>query len=668
LPFKHRGRVFRVLRLLFIMLDFFSERCRKSIVPPRCRRVSGVRRFCDLGVSEDKLTRKSIFLLILVLFLFSLYSPGQQWVGILTPSRAINWSGAGIPGGVPTRTTICQTLSPGATTTQINAAIQSCPSGQVVFLKAGVYNLTGITFNGKSNITLRGAGADQTILHFTGPAACGGAVADSDICIANMDWTFYPNSAARHAANWTSGYAKGATSITLSSTTGLQVGQLMVLQQLNDSNVDTGNIWICSTVAICSGEGGIQDFSTGGNREQMQTVRVAAISGNNVTISPGLYMPNWRSSQSPGAFWGASLPVTGDGVEDMTLDHTSTGTNAQAGITFYGAYQCWAKGVKSVKSNRGHVWMFVSMNNVVRDSYFYGTQNSASESYGIETDLSADNLIENNIYEQVAGALTQGTGTSGTVFAYNFEINDGFLNPGTWLQPESIMHASGTHMLLFEGNQGEGLEGDDFHGASVFITSFRERNLGWDSGRNNNTFAVEISALNRYWNVIGNVLGQPGYHTAYLAGPNASIYNLGNPYGSLALPIDSLTVTSLMRWGNYDVVTGTARFVSTEVPSGLAMYANPVPASQNLPASFYLSGKPVWWPANTPWPAIGPDVTGGPGPGGHAYNIPAAVCYANTSKTNGILNFNAGNCYSSTAVKPAPPTGVKVNVKPSAPK
>lgn len=604
--------------------------------------------------------RRKLFLF--PIFCLSLFSQGQQWTGILSPNRAIDWSNAGISGGIPGRTTICQTFSPGATTSQINTAIQNCPSGQVVFLNAGTYSLTGISFNGKSNVTLRGAGADKTILQFTGPASCGGAVADADICLANMDWTFYPNNTNRHTANWTAGYAKGTTTITLSSTAGLQVGQLMVLQQLNDSNTDTGNIWICSTSGICSGEGGVPDFSTGGNHEQMQTVRVTAISGTSVTISPGLYMPNWRASQAPGAFWGASLPITGSGVEDMTLDHSATGTSAQAGITFYGAYQCWAKGVKSIKSNRGHVWMFVSSHNVVRDSYFYGTQNSASESYGIETDLSADNLIENNIYEQVAGALTQGTGTAGNVFSYNFEINDGFQNPATWLQPESIMHASGTHMLLFEGNQGEGLEGDDFHGPSVFITSFRERNLGWDSGRTNNTFAVQISALNRYWNVIGNVLGQPGYHTTYLAGPNTSIYNLGNPYGSLTLPFDSLTVSSLMRWGNYDVVSAASRFVASEVPSGLSLYANPVPASQALPASFYLSAKPAWWPTSTPWPAIGPDITGGTGPGGHSYAIPAAACYNNTTKTNGILNFSASACYASSTTAPAPKPAAPTNL------
>src|SRR5438093_12635 len=73
----------------------------------------------------------------------------QPWSGILSASRAVDWSNVGVPGGIPNRTTICATLNPGATASQIASAISSCPSGQVVKLNAGTYNLsTGIAFNG----------------------------------------------------------------------------------------------------------------------------------------------------------------------------------------------------------------------------------------------------------------------------------------------------------------------------------------------------------------------------------------------------------------------------------------------------------------------------------------------------------------------------------------
>ena len=89
------------------------------------------------------------------------------WSGILDPSRAIDWSQAGVTAGIPDRTTICATLNPGATAAQINSAIANCPSGQVVKLNAGTYNLiSGISM--KSNVTLRGSGADVTKLNFSG--------------------------------------------------------------------------------------------------------------------------------------------------------------------------------------------------------------------------------------------------------------------------------------------------------------------------------------------------------------------------------------------------------------------------------------------------------------------------------------------------------------------
>jgi len=52
----------------------------------------------------------------------------------IDPNRRVDWSQVGIPGGIPSRTVVCATLSPGASVAQINTAIANCPSGQVVKL------------------------------------------------------------------------------------------------------------------------------------------------------------------------------------------------------------------------------------------------------------------------------------------------------------------------------------------------------------------------------------------------------------------------------------------------------------------------------------------------------------------------------------------------------
>src|SRR5882762_1177923 len=120
-----------------------------------------------------------LFFLILV-FLAPCVTSAQSWSGIIDPSRGVNWSNAGVGGGIPARTAICATLNPGATAAQINSAISSCPSGQVVFLNAGTYNLTsGLIMS--NNVTLRGAGANQTTLNFSGVSNC--QTSNAAICI-----------------------------------------------------------------------------------------------------------------------------------------------------------------------------------------------------------------------------------------------------------------------------------------------------------------------------------------------------------------------------------------------------------------------------------------------------------------------------------------------------
>src|SRR5687768_1053918 len=64
-------------------------------------------------------------------------------VDVVPDAGRPDWSKSGVPGGIPQRGTIYTTLNPGATSTQIQSAINSCPAGQVVFLNAGTYSLSG---------------------------------------------------------------------------------------------------------------------------------------------------------------------------------------------------------------------------------------------------------------------------------------------------------------------------------------------------------------------------------------------------------------------------------------------------------------------------------------------------------------------------------------------
>lgn len=603
----------------------------------------------------------------------------QPWAGIIDPSRAITWSNAGVPGGVPNRTTICATLSPGSTSAQINSAIASCPANQVVFLSAGTYTLSGgITFGATNNVTLRGAGPTQTILQFTSPNGCGGISAD--VCVQNSfalyDGHTFVQPGQPNAANWTGGYAQGASQITL---TGVgantpRVGTLLILDQANDVT-DTGGVLQCDSRPNCSVNGGAFGRVIGGvTHSQVQVVRITAINGSTYSINPSLYANNWRADQNPGAWWNGT-PITGAGIENMTLDHSAS--NATAGVSFYDAYQCWFKNVRSLRGNRDHVLISQSEQIEVRDSYFFGTQNGAEASYGIEPAESSDGLFENNIFDQVSAPFVFTDG-SGMVVSYNFSWNNIFTPNATWLTGSAASHDAGNHMNLFEGNYFNQIFSDNQHGGSPLSTFFRN----WIAGnqpppynKTEATWAFELEPTTRAWNIVGNVLGTPGYHNNYETSPaaggaskcNTSIYTLGwSNVGCLSTstPSNDLLVRStLLRWGNYDTVHGAVQWNSSEIPTTAIAYAaaNAVPANHSLPNSFYRSTAPSFW-GSMPWPPIGPDVTGGAGPGGFAYANPAQVCYNSTTKdSNGILLFDPTACYSPAGA--AAPTALTVIVR-----
>jgi hypothetical protein len=75
------------------------------------------------------------------------------------PGSAVysGWTTAGVIGGIPHRTTIYTTLAASVSTATIQAALNACPSGQVVKIGAGTHTLTA-TLNIPSNVTLRGNG------------------------------------------------------------------------------------------------------------------------------------------------------------------------------------------------------------------------------------------------------------------------------------------------------------------------------------------------------------------------------------------------------------------------------------------------------------------------------------------------------------------------------
>jgi hypothetical protein len=698
---------------------------------------------------------------LIVLLMNPTSARAQAWSDIINPTRAANWQRAnvGVPGGIPTTYTQCgSTVAAGASAAMINAALAACGQNQFVLLGPGTFNLSSsITIQGKSNLILRGSGSKSTFLVFSA-AGTGGSFSGS-IYISNNPQVGSDNfrvqppcggSGNINCGTWSSGFSQGTTSITLSKvgTTGILNGDMIVLDQQGDTS-DTGGYVQCENTSplTCMAQNAVEGRVMSGTYwVQEQFVRVVsgcshACNGAGpyaVTVSPGLYANNWNQGNGAGktGVWFVK-PVSHVGVENLTVDDTSCPDDitCQSGITFFDVDGGWVRNIRVLNTRRNHVWLSNSSHMEIRDSYFYGTKNGESQSYGVESFPAFDSLIENNIFQQVASPIMFGGG-AGNVIGYNFSI-DNVYGPATFSQGSYFSHSGGNYMNLFEGNIFNSLMTDQLHGTNGLITGFRNwiNGLDWNtctySGggcTNTNNFAnhpsiqtqaIFFSSYSRGLNLIGNVLGTPGYHTTYqLATPtassstsacNATVYMLGYSNGAPSCNIggnggvadDPMVTSTLMRWGNYDVATATVRFDGPESSPGAVSHisAQSALSSHTLPASFYLSSTPAFFttPQGTrPFPLIGPDVVGGDGGffsggtfsggicqvgkvsgggtcassvGGFANINPAMNCFFNVLNgavdgSGAQLPFDATSCYSSSsALLPQPPTNLTVVVQ-----
>jgi hypothetical protein len=621
------------------------------------------------------------------------------------------------------------------TSAAITTALANCasanPSGFVLYLGSGTFTLSNGLAITTPNAILRGQGASSTTIAFSAGTSCLGG--NHDVCIYNSlsmwegNANVYPGGA--NAANWTgtseggaNSYPQGASHLTVANigSTGILNGDIIILDQPNDTS-DTGGFMVCdangeygpyetSYSADCMSDGvsngnvGRIFTSSGGNcisagtkgpcipRAQMQHVRVtagcsSACTGSGpftLTVSPGLYANNWGGGGSktgtvggPGIWFGKGISLVG--VEQMTLDHSST--SASAGLTFYFCDQCWVRDIRSIKSNNQHVLTYDSSRCEIRDSYFFGTMNSVAQSYGILLAYgnSSDDLVENNIFQQITSPILGGG--AGNVIAYNFSIND-LVASTTYAQGTYFYHDPGIAFNLWEGNILFRLNNDQLHGTSGLDTAFRN----WLNGRDWNTCtysggtctdannyghsptvatnAVELCSYGRGYNLVGNILGTPGYHTIYTtdcsayssctgtpstATASSSVYLTGfptTPYGGAAgVPDDALVGQTLMRWGNYDVVNAAVRWNSAESSPAASTYINAqsTPSSETLANSWYLTATTSsncnsgisWWHNPTygciPFPPIGPDVTGGTGSFFSSGTYAGGICIAGMS-------------------------------------
>jgi hypothetical protein len=524
---------------------------------------------------------------------------------IIPAQRLIDWTKAGVPGGIPFRTTIYTNISSGASESVIQAALNTCPSNQVVMLGSGTFTLSSQLQVPNSYITLRGSTNTYLVLSTT-CMNCGDAVVEISFNSSGAYWSASGNSGtsgytANNVVNWTGGYAQGTTVLTLASTVGLKVGQILGLDEASDgsntySQGEAGNTgmqtWACRGA---------------GDRVLQQYVLVTAINNaSNVTISPGLYSPFWASNLNPQAFWSSNSNIQYSGIEDLDINAANEMGNC---VDIVGGYACWVRNVTFHKPGGQEATTLFSKNCEFRHCTFSDLPIPPNSGlYGFQPVSSSDLRFEDNIFSNYYNGINM-VGVSGSVFAFNYFTND----LTTVKYPSSNVgnptfnffpHAGHPNFNLVEGNYARAQVFDATWGNSSYMTTFRNRLTGWEG---NAGYCERLMEHAYYVSSVGNVYGTSGENMDYDGRSGNDIWCWADWVGDWQTDTrtnDVRVTNTLFRAGNWDVVNNTVVWGTNAV--------------QSISNSYAYATKPSWF-GNRPWPPFDPSSASAASP----TNIPA---------------------------------------------
>jgi hypothetical protein len=593
---------------------------------------------------------KNVVLLLIFLLLslpyYAQYVPTDHM-------RFTEWNpGLNSVGGIPERTTIYTTLSPsgGEDSDIIQAAIDACPSGQVVQLTAGTFILNDYVIINK-DITLRGEGPGITILEKTD-----GAIPDEEypstsepvIIVGPGRW---PGPDESTSQNLTADGNKGDMSVTIENGNDFEPGQFVLLDEYSGASwqpdrLGHGQIWASPDYrAVWNfnilpggdtvGEPITPTTPTGGpaaswycrqDRVTSEIKEVESVAGNIITFTSPLHI-NYRTSHTAQLTrytdaGNGGVHIAYAGIEDLTV---TRGTNGN--IIFTCTAYSWMKNVDCSVFHGGGVAIHNSFRLEIRDSYIHDAAWPCPGGAGyaiIQQRGCSEILFENNVIVRANKVMVARCAGAGSVFGYNY-ADQGFINYNSaWIECGlNASHMTGPHHVLFEGNYGFNWDSDNTHGNSIYMTVFRNHlrgirkpftnphNGGFidDSAQTGNGPKRCIGAMGySYWmTFIGNILGAEDQMNGWLyessgtrAMANPGIWMLGwdatEPYYC-----DTNVTTTAVRDGNWDWVQEQQSWHNS----------SPVTFQNSL----YLSDKPAFFGDN-PWPWVDPET-------GTVYTLPA---------------------------------------------
>jgi hypothetical protein len=560
----------------------------------------------------------------------------------LPADRATAWNpGMMGVGGIPVRSTQCSMLTPRGSalddTAQIQAAINSCPAGQVVQLAAGTFTVNSGNFLLiNKGITLRGAGPGQTTLAKTDGAKpfqeTVSAKPSPLIIVGPFRYPATAEAASLHSTDLTIDAAKGSYAVTVASAAEFSPGQIVLLDEASGASWQTdpqgrGQIWASPDWRVVWQKHDpvvqyVDDFAadsfpttpnTAGSwfsrpdRPTAEIKQVDSVSGSTVTFTTPIHI-SYRHSHTAQLSRYAQAHVQYAGVEDLTLIGGDNGN-----LRFQRAALSWARNVESTVWHGEGFAIDASFRIEVREFYVHDAAWAAPGGGGYGISLAhgtAEVLIENGISVRANKVMVARSAGAGSVVGYNY-FDMGYINyNGAWIEVGlNASHMVGPHHVLFEGNYAHNADSDLTHGNSIYHTFFRNHLRGirapfdnqaggriddFTQSRNGPKRCAGLMAYSYWMSFIGNVLGASGQMRGWVyetTGGMPGIWMLG--WDSRVS--DTRVSASTIRHGNFDYVTNTVKW-------------DPTITDHTLPNSLYLTHKPDLFYAGSgyTWPWVDP--------------------------------------------------------------
>ncbi|MDD4349273.1 MAG: glycosyl hydrolase family 28-related protein [Opitutales bacterium] len=352
---------------------------------------------------------------------------------ILPPDRIIDWSNAGIPGGIPDYPVQHSVLDFGATPNDgtddraafLNA-IAATTEGHALLVPAGTYHLSsGITI--MKGIALRGEGMHNTIIE------CGGGDALIYLRPSSINTLYY--------IEITGGSEKGSNAITVSDASSFSVGDFVLVQKVNDQPCQHAEIEAIHGNTLTLNVELYMSFFT--HMAKINLLKGVGIEELNLKAGPGNEITRKVQASRCAYSWLKDCRISG-----AFRDGTDTGTPEVYNVRLSGCYRFEVSG-----------------------SIVDHTQEEADRGgclgYGIIANGSTDTLIVDNTLDLVRPGIIYASGSGGGVIAYNFvweTVKDG--NYTGFHDIEQHNHNDPYHWLI-EGNCHSQVRNQNYLGVTI---------------------------------------------------------------------------------------------------------------------------------------------------------------------------------------------------------